>query len=394
MQLSTGRFVHKTLTALAVVLLLLAATGPAASAAEFREGEIVTIGADQIIDDDLYVFGNSIIIDGTVTGDVFSAGGQITIHGNVGGSINAAGGSINVTGRVGKAVRAIGIGSGLQVSGEIGGDLLSLGSDVALADSGVVKGDAILSATNATLDGSIGRNVQGTISNLAIAGPVGGNVDVEVGRLSLKDTAVISGNLTYTSDSSAEITQGSRVGGETTRKESSGMKAGWTQANWWWYLLLLVWAFVLGAVLVLVSPSTMEGVARTVRDRPWGSLAFGALAAFAIPFTVMILGVTIVGLPLAALLLVGYVLAIYLAQVFVGLALGQWIMRTALPSGSRWTLVAALAVGLIVLTILTTALPVPVIGTLVQLITIFSGLGALVLNIRRLGVTARQTPAQ
>ncbi|TAK33207.1 MAG: hypothetical protein EPO21_13615, partial [Chloroflexota bacterium] len=115
MQLSTGRFVHKTLTALAVVLLLLAATGPAASAAEFREGEIVTIGADQIIDDDLYVFGNSIIIDGTVTGDVFSAGGQITIHGNVGGSINAAGGSINVTGRVGKAVRAIGIGSGLQV---------------------------------------------------------------------------------------------------------------------------------------------------------------------------------------------------------------------------------------------------------------------------------------
>ena len=62
-----------------------------ALAAEVRSGDTVTIGPNETVTDDLYVFGNNVVVQGTVNGDVIAAGSSVTIAGHVTGSVMAAG---------------------------------------------------------------------------------------------------------------------------------------------------------------------------------------------------------------------------------------------------------------------------------------------------------------
>ena len=54
---------------------------------------------------DLYVFGNNLVIQGTVRGDVIAAGSSVTITGHVTGSVMAAGSTLVVSGPVDGSVR-------------------------------------------------------------------------------------------------------------------------------------------------------------------------------------------------------------------------------------------------------------------------------------------------
>ena len=61
---------------LALTLLGLMVFGLTSSvwAADFRSGDVVVISADEVIDDDLFVSGERIEVNGTVTGDLFATG--------------------------------------------------------------------------------------------------------------------------------------------------------------------------------------------------------------------------------------------------------------------------------------------------------------------------------
>ena len=75
-----------TLFVLALFILV-----PAASAYDGRGGENVVIGKDEVIDDDLFVGGSTVTVDGTVNGDLITAGQTVTINGKVTGNVIAAG---------------------------------------------------------------------------------------------------------------------------------------------------------------------------------------------------------------------------------------------------------------------------------------------------------------
>ena len=77
-----------------VLLLALALVAPTAQAAEPRTGERVTIAANETVNDDVYLFGSDVIVDGTVHGDVVTAAQTVIINGTVDGSVWAAGSSI------------------------------------------------------------------------------------------------------------------------------------------------------------------------------------------------------------------------------------------------------------------------------------------------------------
>src|SRR5207247_6511193 len=74
---------------LGAVILLTTAT-PAA-AAVVRQGETVTVGPDETIEDDLYAFAANVNIAGTVRGDVIAAGANFSVDGTVTGNLMAAG---------------------------------------------------------------------------------------------------------------------------------------------------------------------------------------------------------------------------------------------------------------------------------------------------------------
>src|SRR5262245_21245202 len=81
---------------------------PAAYAADFRGGDRIVIGADQVIDDDLYLAAEEIIIDGIVHGDVYAIGRNITINGTVDYDVNAAAQALTINGKVGSDARVAG----------------------------------------------------------------------------------------------------------------------------------------------------------------------------------------------------------------------------------------------------------------------------------------------
>ncbi len=93
-------------------MLLLPST---ALAAEPRSGNTVLVGPNEVIDDDLYVFGRTVTVEGTVTGDLVAFGGTIAVNGlvtgdliaaagEVRGSVRSAGGTVVITGSVGEDV--------------------------------------------------------------------------------------------------------------------------------------------------------------------------------------------------------------------------------------------------------------------------------------------------
>ena len=86
-----------TVVALALVLLFVAP----AFATEFRVGKSASVESGEVIDDDLFIAGNSVLVAGKVTGDVMAAGETVRVTGPVGGSVMAAGRDVRVTGEVG-----------------------------------------------------------------------------------------------------------------------------------------------------------------------------------------------------------------------------------------------------------------------------------------------------
>ncbi|MCZ7396923.1 MAG: hypothetical protein O8C59_00170 [Candidatus Methanoperedens sp.] len=70
------------------------------SASEFKSGDELVITKDEVINDDIYFAGSSVIVEGTINGDLVAAGGEIKVTGTINGGIIAAGGSILVNGNV------------------------------------------------------------------------------------------------------------------------------------------------------------------------------------------------------------------------------------------------------------------------------------------------------
>src|SRR5216683_663938 len=163
-----------------VVAMLFAWLPLEAAAADLRQGNDVTVGPGETVNDDIYAGAGTISISGTVGGNVIAAGGNITVYGPVAQDIVVTGGMIDV-------------GSGAT----IGRDLVVAGG-------------------SATVSAPVARRVQMTSGSLTLRNRVGGDVRGRVDHLKL-DGAQIGGNLNYTSGNSVELVNGARVAGTTTR---------------------------------------------------------------------------------------------------------------------------------------------------------------------------------
>src|SRR5688500_7385591 len=93
---------------LSLVLTLVFGLAGTVLAVEIRGGETVTIGKDEVIDDDLVVTGQTVLIDGVINGDLLAAGSRVVINGRVNGSLMMAGQLLELNGQVGGSVYSAG----------------------------------------------------------------------------------------------------------------------------------------------------------------------------------------------------------------------------------------------------------------------------------------------
>jgi cytoskeletal protein CcmA (bactofilin family) len=429
------KFVPILLVALNLVVLLTLVLAAPAQAFDHRSGDSITIPAGEVVLDDLYLFGNTITIDGTVKGDVVAFGGTITIgqSGVVEEDLIAAGQSVIVAGQVQDDARIAGAVLLIDSNGSIGDDLISAGYSLEARPGSQVGKDLLFAGGQANLGGEVGGDVRVAANSLEISGQVAGNVDAEIGSsenmpsftpfnfmpnlpqvpsvpggLTIRAGAEIGGDLNYTSIQEARIPAGSVAGDtshqvpevpserpeikvEVKRDDGASRAFRWFMSNTRGFLALLV----VGLLMVWLVPGFVNNGAAALRNKPWPSLGWGFvsliaffLVAMALIAVVVILSIflgiitlgELVGITLWAgsLVMGAFLFAVvfaitYISKIIVSFLVGRWIVSKIQPEWAEkpWL---PLIVGIILYAILAS---IPWLGGLFAFVVILFGLGAL-----------------
>ena len=371
---------------IAFILTLLGV--PAAFAADFRGDTSITIGADEVINDDLYILGTTIIIDGVVNGDVFAIGTTVTINGTVNGNVSLAGESVSIVGDVSDGARIAA--NDFSLSGSIGNDLVILGNTNVINSGGVVGRDLILTVASLTLNGAVERRVAGVAESVTHNGSVGAEFDISVGILTISDGASIGGDLTYHSENEAEIASGAEIGGEITHEMAAAtddVDVGFSFDSILVEIAGLVMTAVYGTVLLLVFPRLTVSASNQLLENPVMSIGMGIVFLIVVPIVSILVMIAVVGIPLGLIALLLYGIALFSAQVFVSLTIGRLLLSFFADGNRRLIQFFGLLIGLLILFGVSF---IPYVGPWAPLIVVILGLGGLMLAIGRL----RKEPAR
>ena len=433
------------------VLVLVA---PAAHAADPRAGDTVIIPAGETVNDDVYLFGEQIIIDGTVKGDAVALGQTVIVNGTVEGSLMSAAATVTVNGRVGHALRVGAYGLRLGPESRIGKDVLAGAYSVIAERGSQVQGDMLVGGYQARLDGEIGEDYRGGQSALEINGVVKGNVEVsldptggqsvppsvympslpgvnEVPNLApglrVGDQARIGGVLRYASPIVGQFAPSAQVQGgvqqtvnEAVARAQAEARRAYEVANSPTTRLLgvvrnVITLILVGLLLAWLAWSFTRQSADTVTGQPLPAFGWGLVTAVAVPFVaVLLLFVSILALALfgaltlggvgTALFIVGllvngglllvFITALaWFSKIVVGLAVGRLLLNrfeSPLAQSRVWPMALGVTLVALVVALLNLA---PVLGGLVNLLVTLVGLGALALTLWNLsGFSRRPAP--
>ena len=422
--------VKKGLAIGVVLLLSLFWLVPSAWAGEFKGGDEVIIGPDEVIGDDLYVGAGTIIIEGIIEGDLIASGGEIVINGVVEEDFWGAAGYITINGEVRGDVRMAGGTLALGPYAQIGDDVLAAGYSFEAADGSTIGGSLFWGGYQAKLAGDVEEDFNGGMGALEITGVIKGNVVVEVGEpdpdfeqalpllktwmpapmmapgFRVAEEAEIGGRLVYTSGSEGEIAPEAEITGgivyqtpvppPVEKKEVEELTPEQLARNWSLDQLRRFIALLMtGLILLWVVPGPMREAATALQTRPWGSLGWGILViifvCIAVPsiaflvivldvilgllgFGGLVISITGLGLLANAAIIGGFlIVAGYITKVVFSFLVGRMILERIQGSwgtGRFWPLV----IGVVLFTIVRA---VPYLGWFFGLIVTLLGLGAL-----------------
>src|SRR3984893_3952342 len=241
------RIRHRWLTALggSIVFAAVFAWLPLqAAAADLRQGNDVTVGSGETVNDDVYAGAGTI----SINGNVVAGGGTITVSGNVTRDLILGGGNITVNGHVGGSI--IAAGGNITVNGAGAQDIVVTGGMIDVGSSATIGRDLVVAGGSATVSAPVARRVQMAAGSLTLLrNTVGGDVHGSVDRLKL-DGAQIAGNLDYTSNNSVQMVNGASVAGATTRHTPVDRSGGAGNGFLGW-LRALIGILALGLILIL-----------------------------------------------------------------------------------------------------------------------------------------------
>lgn len=354
-------------------------------AQDVREGDVVILSKDEVIEGDFFATGETIEILGTVKGDVYVAGGNLMINGTVAGDVLAAGGNVKIDGMVEGDVRTVG--GHVNIQGEIGKNLTVFGGTINITKDSKVEGSVVGVGGDFTLSGSIGKNAKIGGGNVNINGSVAGKLDSATESLNISSDAEVAGNILYYSTNDALISEGATLGGEVVRKESpkdwspeynkQGIQKAFSAATSGIRLVGLLSFLVVALLLEKLFPKFSQKVIKNLNDKPSASLGWGFLLTAVTPIALILLLITIIGAPLAMILMSLYFVSLYIAKYFTIFWAGEWITKKASIKGSSYL---KLIIGLAAYTVL---LFIPIIGFATRITTLFMGFGAAFLTLRK-----------
>lgn len=338
----------------------------------------VVLSGDEVVNSDYFAAGSSVTLSGLVKGDAYVAGGVINFDGTVDGDLIAAGGEVNIRGTILDDLRLSG--GQIIISGEILGNLTVAGGSVTLTDSAKVGGSLVSAGGNINIFAPIGSDVTIGAGKLTIGNAVGGSVKAGAGEISLASNARIEGDLTYYSKNKAQIQKGAEIKGTVSHKIPDDVRPErMFGAGILLYLIFEVLSvLIVGLLVIKFYPNFINNTVEIIQKSSLTSLGVGLLGMITIPVAFIILMVTIIGIPLGIIILLSFFIYIYLSKIFVSIFLGRSFSKLlgGVPRDG-W----ALLIGIIIFVLLTS---IPFIGGLLYMLSIFLGLGALLIIKKKL----------
>ncbi len=327
--------------ALALLILVLLSTGAwifPVSGFDVRDGDTLVISSP--VSDDLLITGSSVIINAPVRSVTF-AGGELIVNAPIEQNLIAAGGTIQVNAPVGADI--IAAGGEITVHTDVSGKILAVG--------GVV-------------------DINGSSSNVAVS----------AGTVHLQDRTLIQGDALISSshyqtngtdDQREQIPEQQR--NTAPPFDFHSIEAAIQGILFVLWILFNLGMLILGLILIKLLPGPFETIAESLREKTIISLVVGVSGCIVGIVGGMVLAFTIIGIPIAIciglLLFAGWILSPIVTGAALGRVISGFIQR-------EFRLTWAFILGFVVLAII---FLIPVIGFIAKILTLFIGIGSLML---------------
>jgi cytoskeletal protein CcmA (bactofilin family) len=372
-------------TAVLLSLLTLVVLPSLGHALEIRRGEMMTVAADETIDDTLIVVGETISVDGNVNGDLLAFARRVIVRGNVSGDVISGAETVTIEGAVGGNV--FGFGRVLTIARtRVARNLYGFGRDVEVASDAEIAGNAMTFANNVDIDGRVGLDLTSFASEITLSGNVQRNVQAFASEVTLLPSARVGGNLTaHIGDpDNLQIAGGATVGGSVDRDivERPEQRNRYLTAEFYvGQMVRLGAAFLTGLCLLWLFPA-LRNVSLPNSAAALRAAGLGLVTAVTLPVAALLACITIVGLPLGLTAFLLGAIGLYFAKTVLAQVIGRALFQT--PSGEPHY-AATLLAGLVIVLI---AVNVPFVGPFANLVLTLVGLGLIVAHL--LGAVDRQ----
>jgi len=188
------RKIQIIVTLLLGVVMVFAITGKAQAVELVKDSNIP---AGQTINDDVYITGDKVVIDGDVNGNLLAFGNSVTVNGHVTGDLITAGNLIIVNGKVsgnifagaryimmnGEATGSVFGGSFAIVfaaKSKVERNIYYGGYSLETQKGAVVQRDLLMGGYQALLNGEVGRDARVALGALELNGKIGRNLLADV----------------------------------------------------------------------------------------------------------------------------------------------------------------------------------------------------------------------
>lgn len=331
-----------------------------AQAAEIYSGQTYFLNKDTITPDNLLIVSGRAQLAGLVKGDLIILSGDVTISGQVDGDVIMAGGTLDIQDKavVGKNIRA--------ASGDVHVD-------------GQVKGSVQVFTGTFTSSGNISGNIYADVGSFYLNGIVSGSVKVDARSIHLDEKSLVQGDFKYTSLEALRQDPTAKVQGQVINLPSQ-TEIPWYQDTYFWgeQVANSISYWLLALLLICLFPKMTGRYADTFGKNILFNFLIGIVTIGALALLCIVLAVTIIGIPLSILTIILTGISLWLAPLGVVLWFTKNVTKQNwLESKRPWLTALVLLISIFVLMVVQA---IPLLGSLVHLLTITCGLGALMIS--------------
>ncbi len=311
----------------AVALALVCVPYLANAETVLRTGSDISVGTDQIINDDYYVsvgFGGRTDMSGAVAGDMLVLAGSAIVNGSVGEDLMALGGTLQMHGSTTDDLRVVAWDT--VISESVGGDVVVLGSSLKILPTATIGGNVYFFGIDAKIDGAVDGSVYGTAERVLINGAVGKDVDLHAaGGLTLGDKAAVAGNVTYNGLVPLARSQGTIIEGEVNETVENDTPDAREAAR---AILTPLFVMLFAALsLFLLFKRGLQRLVEKIDESFLVATGLGVATMFAGPVAAVLLLFTVLGFILGVALFGMFITLASAAVALMGVVLGAFVSK-------------------------------------------------------------------